>query len=199
MKATQQKIVDAFGALLSERSLSRITVKDIVQRAGVNRNTFYYYFQDMPDLVEQTIKVQVDHIIRTFSKFDAPMDCITPLIQFGTAYRKAILNIYGSVQRDAFLSGLNELALYLVTGYAKAAGAVQAPPEQWPNELKLLLRYHKCIVVGVMLDWLDAGMEYDLLAAGQTLSRLLSRPIAQVFQDCLPGHAPAEPAPAEPE
>lgn len=185
MKRTEERIVAAFGELLSERPLNRITVKDIVQRTGVNRNTFYYYFQDLPDLVARTIKGQVDHIIQTYSKFGTPMDCIVPMIQFGTTYKQAILNIYRSVQRDAFLTGLNELALYTVTEYAKIATDL-TEPEKWPNELKLLVRYHKCIVVGVILDWLDAGMEYDLLAAAHILSGPLSTPIEQVFQTCLP-------------
>jgi len=186
MKRTEGKIVAAFGELLCERPLNRITVKDIVQRAGVNRNTFYYYFQDIPTLVVQTVKEQIDHIIQTYSKFGTPMDCIIPLIQFGTTYKQAILNIYRSVQRDTFLTGLNELTLYIVTEYAKTTTANLTRTENWPVELKLLIRYHKCILVGVILDWLDAGMEYDLLAAAHILSELLSKPIEQVFQTCLP-------------
>lgn len=191
MECTKHRILAAFGELLSEHPLNKITVKDIVQRACVNRNTFYYYFRDIPSLVEQAIKKQVDYIIQTYSKFGAPMDCIVPLIQSGTAYKQAILNIYRSVQRDAFLTGLNELALYMVTEYAKTSAGNQVLPEKWPNELKLLVRYHKCIVVGVILDWLDAGMDYDLLAATRLLSDLLSKPIEQVFQNSLP---PSEPS-----
>jgi len=185
MKSTEEKIVAAFEALLFECPLNRITVKSIVQRAGINRNTFYYYFQDLPDLVAQTVKEQVDRIIRTNRKFGTPMDCIIPLIQFGTTYRRAILNIYHSVQRDSFLAGLNEPALYIVTEYAKIAANLPQP-EKWPRELKFLVRYHKCILVGVILDWLDAGMEYDLMAAAHTLSGMLTSPIEQVFQTCLP-------------
>jgi len=193
MKRTEEKIVAAFGELLCEYPLSRITVKEIAQRAGVNRNTFYYYFQDIPTLAAQTIKEQVDRIVQTYSRFSTPMDCVVPLIRFGMAYRQAILNIYRSVQRDVFLSGLNELTLYIVTEYAKTATGLSRP-EQWPHKLKLLARYHKCILVGVLLDWLDAGMEYDLLAAAQSLSGLLSTPIEQIFQTCL--SAPEAPGPA---
>lgn len=186
MERTKRKILAAFGELLSEHPLNKITVKDIVQRACINRNTFYYYFRDIPSLVEQAIKKQVDAVIRNYSGFGSPMDCIVPLIQSGTAYKQAILNVYRSVQRDAFLTGLNELALYMVTEYAKTAAGDLVLPEKWPDELLLLVRYHKCIVVGVILDWLDAGMEYDLLAATSRLSDLLSKPIEQVFQNSLP-------------
>jgi len=192
MKRTEEKIVAAFGELLCERPVNRITVKDIAQRAGVNRNTFYYYFQDIPTLAAQAIKEQMDRIVRTYTKFSTPMDCVAPLIQLGTANRQVLLNLYRSVQRDVFLSGLDGLALYIVTEYAKTATDLPQP-ERWPGKLKLLVRYHKCILVGVMLDWLDAGMEYDLQAAAQSLSGLLSTPIEQIFRTCLPG--PKEPGP----
>ena len=48
----KKAIRDSFIKLLNERPLSQITVRDIVDACGVNRNTFYYYFQDIPQLVE---------------------------------------------------------------------------------------------------------------------------------------------------
>ena len=49
---TKKAIIDAFVELISERPLSKITVKDIVTRCGVNRNTFYYYFEDIYALID---------------------------------------------------------------------------------------------------------------------------------------------------
>ena len=51
----KKAIRDSFIKLLNERPLSQITVRDIVDACGVNRNTFYYYFQDIPQLVETII------------------------------------------------------------------------------------------------------------------------------------------------
>ena len=49
---TRNAIKSPFLKLLNERPLSKITVKDIVSDCGVNRNTFYYYFEDIPKLIE---------------------------------------------------------------------------------------------------------------------------------------------------
>ena len=46
MNRTKDAIVAAFGELLTERPLSKITVKDIVDRCEISRNTFYYHFED---------------------------------------------------------------------------------------------------------------------------------------------------------
>ena len=39
---TRQIILHTLTELMNEKPLSKITVKDIVERCGVNRNTFYY-------------------------------------------------------------------------------------------------------------------------------------------------------------
>ena len=46
---TRQIILHTLTELMNEKPLSKITVKDIVERCGVNRNTFYYHFRDIPD------------------------------------------------------------------------------------------------------------------------------------------------------
>ena len=49
---TKRAIQSAFLELLDQRSLSRITVRDITDICGINRNTFYYHYQDIPALIE---------------------------------------------------------------------------------------------------------------------------------------------------
>ena len=50
MKKTKEIIIDAFWQLLEEKPFNKITVQNIVERCALNRNTFYYHFQDIPNL-----------------------------------------------------------------------------------------------------------------------------------------------------
>lgn len=52
---TKIAIQQSFLRLLSQRSITKITVKDIVEDCGINRNSFYYHFQDLPQLLETVI------------------------------------------------------------------------------------------------------------------------------------------------
>ena len=60
---TKEIIAKTFTELLDEKPMSKITVKDIVERCGVNRNTFYYHFKDIPDVVEFILKKKWDEIL----------------------------------------------------------------------------------------------------------------------------------------
>lgn len=57
MKKTKETIIDAFWQLLEEKPFNKITVQNIVERCALNRNTFYYHFQDIPNLAEYTVKL----------------------------------------------------------------------------------------------------------------------------------------------
>ena len=65
LNQTKDIIVTAFWQLLDEKPFNQVTVKDIVTRCQVNRNTFYYHFHDIPELVEYSIKEDVDAIMRS--------------------------------------------------------------------------------------------------------------------------------------
>lgn len=51
--ATRQKIIDAFWKEYLSAPITKITISAITKRAGVHRSTFYEYFNDIYDLLEQ--------------------------------------------------------------------------------------------------------------------------------------------------
>ena len=48
---TRQKLVDAFCELYREKKIEKITIKEIAEKAGVYRSTFYEYFSDIYELL----------------------------------------------------------------------------------------------------------------------------------------------------
>ena len=51
-KYTHRAIIDSFWMLLEKKSLDKISVKDIIEIAQINRNTFYYHFEDLYALLD---------------------------------------------------------------------------------------------------------------------------------------------------
>ena len=171
MSHTKAVIKDAFWQLLEEKPYSSITVKDIVNRCQVNRNTFYYHFQDIPSLLELVIREWTDEIIQRCRATGSPIDCITAIMEEGSKRKTAILHIYRSVHLEDFLNYIDKLALYVIRSYVDTATA--GLPVR-PEEKKLLVRFYKCVFVGCTLDWLRTGMKYDLQSSARQLSGLLA-------------------------
>lgn len=55
----RERCVGAFWSLLEERSFEEMTVRDIAATAQVNRNTFYYHFDNIEDLAREAIESMI--------------------------------------------------------------------------------------------------------------------------------------------
>ena len=57
---TAAQMDEALIALLNEKDFEYITVKEICQKAGVNRSTFYLHYENTRDLLEETVRYLID-------------------------------------------------------------------------------------------------------------------------------------------
>ena len=124
-----------------------------------NRNTFYYHFQDIPALAEATMQDWVDAIVKKNFRFGDPQDCLIPLVEGCIARKKAILHIYQSVQREVFLRHLSGMIGHAVNLYAQG---VRTALGTEPAALPVLCHFYKCAGLGLVIDWLDQDMRYDM-------------------------------------
>ena len=99
---TKKEIKATFLRLLDERPYNQITVKDIVRECGINRNTFYYHFADLPALVETVIDEEIGRFVREQISFSSMEESITEALSFFRAHRRASYHVYNSVNRDIF-------------------------------------------------------------------------------------------------
>ncbi|NTV36836.1 MAG: TetR/AcrR family transcriptional regulator [Anaerolineaceae bacterium] len=49
---TRQNFIEAFWSIYTTKRIDKITVKEITNKAGYNRGTFYEYFQDVYEVLE---------------------------------------------------------------------------------------------------------------------------------------------------
>ena len=179
MRRTRASIIAAFSQLLEERPLNKITVKDIVDRCDINRNTFYYHFQDIPALLQEMMEGKVNILIENHCVLGRPLDCLKPALQYGMAHKQAILHVYRGVPRETFLLYLNRFAQHMVGEYF---GSISKSVPMPADDAAILTRYYKGALVGCLLDWLDDGMRYDLEAEIERLCFLMEGTGASAIQ-----------------
>ena len=145
MRNTKALIAGAFSQLLEEKPYRRITVRDIVERCSVNRNTFYRYYPDIPSLLQAIVQEKGDWLIENYCQQGQPILCIRPLIQYSLDHRRAVLHVYRSLPREEFQAGLARITGYLVEGYFQKAGEGLAIP---PENRAFLTRFYRCAMMG---------------------------------------------------
>ena len=52
----KETIADAFLAMLARKSIDKITVKDLVESCHISRQSFYYHFQDITQVLEWVVE-----------------------------------------------------------------------------------------------------------------------------------------------
>jgi AcrR family transcriptional regulator len=62
---------EALKRLVKDRPFSNITVQDIVSECNINRNTFYYHFENNYDLLSFTYEQEVQNIVDSFHEANA--------------------------------------------------------------------------------------------------------------------------------
>ena len=184
---TREIIIKTLFELLNEKPLAQITVKDIVERCGVNRNTFYYHFRDISDVVESALKREVDKAFERPVEVDSVLECLDVLVKLIGENRKAMLHIYCSIQRENFTDALDKMCEYIVNQYAKHNFDKEILEKE---EVKVLMHFYKCVMTGVVLDWMNHRMSYDLTEYAVKIRALYGN----TFEQTLEKAAGAKPA-----
>jgi len=156
MDFTKKEIQNAFWQLLEERPFGKITVKAVVERCGVNRNTFYYHFQDLRDLLRTSVRAWLDELLAGGAGAEA--------VAAGLCRRRtAVMHVYRSLPREAFIAELSVWTRYAVARCAGEGGLFAGNGNR-----ELLLSVCRFALTGFLLDWLEGDMSADL---GKILSR----------------------------
>lgn len=93
---TKNNIIDAFLKILQTESINNISIQDIVNASGVNRSTFYRYFNSISDLQVASLRKIAKSNLKPNAKFPEIIRQMTDLI---FDYKKLLRNLFPSTDR----------------------------------------------------------------------------------------------------
>lgn len=151
-KQTQKFIMSTFMQLLENESLDKITVRDIVEECEINRNTFYYHYSDIYDLLDDVFRVEAEKFLEqdvddntTFGEEYARA------AQFVLKYRKAILHIYDSKKRDVLENYLETLAFSFINRFVKKESEGYGLSD---DDVNYITGFYTHAIVGNTIEWI---------------------------------------------
>lgn len=166
---TKKAIKDSFLNLLGEKPINQITIKDIAEGCGFNRNTIYYHYDDLPSLVEEIAVDVAESIIRDYSDYSSLEDCLNTAVSFALKHKRAVLNIYNSSNRNVYELYLMHVCEHVVDKYIETVFG-DVPVDEEKREI--LVRFYKCECFGQIINWMNYGMNYDITEQFHTLCEL---------------------------
>lgn len=157
---TKKAIKDTFISLLKEKSFNQITVKDIVDECGVNRNTFYYHYEDINDLLESVITEETDVLIKNYPTIDSIDTAVEVAIKYTLENKKTILNIYKHLDKNIYERFIMDTCEYtvrtLINSITKDMNISQ-------KDKQFLISFIKCQFFGFCVDWLSRNLDEEYI------------------------------------
>ena len=84
VEKTRNAIINAFKEMIIEKDFNEITIKELAERANINRKTFYLHYESMEEILfDVTVELseQVFESLNNKGFFDPNVIGITPLIE----------------------------------------------------------------------------------------------------------------------
>ena len=163
---TKEMLAESLMKLLARRTLDKITIQDIVDDCGYNRQTFYYHFHDIYDLIDWIFAAQTQELIekcRACGSLDVGVEAV---IAYMRENRRLILNILRSVNGEKLLDNL----------YRSAQSIVLSALENHPGVQELSAEYRELVaegfkyaLAGLLIDWMRAGIPEELVNKVRTM------------------------------
>lgn len=178
---TRTAIIRAFLQLLEERPLSKITVKDIVDVCGINRNTFYYHFEDIPALIEAISKEEFDQLVEKHARVDSMEDCLMIAVDEILHKRRIVLHLYNSNNRDLYERELMNICQYVVETFLDSKITGQRID---PEDREILIRSYRCWCFGLLMDWISTGLKEDVKPMLRRLCELRDSAVESSIARC---------------
>ena len=144
--------------------MSDITIQDITDDCGINRQTFYYHFADIYDLVEWTCIEDTEKVLKENKTYDTWQEGFLAVFVLAKKDKAFIDNIYRSVSLEMLEQYLYRLVYPLIKGVV--------------DEKAKNLAF-----VGVLLEWVRSDMREAPEAIVGRVSKIADGAIELAFHN----------------
>ena len=151
--AMKYALAQSLKKLLSTRKLDKITVKDIVEDCGVNRQTFYYYFRDIYDLLEWNFCDATERLIRSGLDHGDWRSGVKAVTEYLQENRTLVWNAYHSISHESVSEFLKRtLRPHILSAVREEAKGLEWEPCQ--ENVNFVADIFTLTAAGIVMEWI---------------------------------------------
>ena len=155
---TKQVLAETLKNMMQTQPIAKITVKDLVESCGVNRQTFYYHFQDIYELLAWVYENEALSHIEQYRSIDTWQKGISMIFEYIQNNKKFCLNSYKSMGREHLESFLHNTISKLLKDVINELEGSELISE---SDKKFIINFYTYALAGILLEWLQNGMQED--------------------------------------
>lgn len=184
-KFTKQAIRMSLLKLLEEKSIDKVTVKDICELCEINRNTFYYYYSDVYQVVEDIMRLETELSLSEDLSAETLYEEYLNRYHLVLEYKKAVWHIYDSKNREMLLQYFYTVTEAFVGRFVRMAAKETALSEE---DIQFIIDFYSNSFIGNTLRWIKSGMpdKKDELIHRMTMAYQAT--IKTLIESCIAEH-----------
>ena len=189
---TRRAIREAFSELLTEKPFESITVQNIIDKALVNRKTFYNHYRDKYDLAEQ-VMISIGNDLRDSATCSKALDTTSRFRSIHTAlreHRSEVLALW-DVKTDREESLSNLLVDILKEMYLDLIRDESLPRDG--REAQLEASLYAALATASLKFILESSEQLNLEALYRSLTTVAKNLLPADIEDFNPPEIPAAP------
>ena len=152
-ESAKREICSALKHLMTQKSLNKITVAEIMQSCGMARQHFYYHFEDIYDAMHWMFDQEAVALLREHEGVMLWQDGLLQLFQYLQENRAACLCALHSLSRE-HLKRFFETDVHAIIKDTILQIAAELHYQASDRELALLTEVYVGALVSMMEDWL---------------------------------------------
>ena len=148
---TKNALAESLKKILIKKSITKITIEEIVNLTGVNRQTFYYHFDDIYDLVKWIYKNDIFLEIRENNNYDNWEDLFELLLDSVANNKIFISKTYNLSSLNKFIYDLlyNQINNFIIVNNISSD----------KKEIEFISKFYSYAIIGIIYDWIKNNMK----------------------------------------
>lgn len=166
----KERIAREFAELARTKSIDKITVKDIVEACHITRQTFYYHFQDLIDVIDWSLRQAMEELVEKSIRIDSREQVIELFLSETVKARGLLRKLLASQLREQ----TERLIVESVRSYFREmVERRELLQDVSRSDAQVALDFYTFATVGMMLEYCSRPNLDVKRLAGQ-ITRLMS-------------------------
>ncbi|MBR4473306.1 MAG: TetR/AcrR family transcriptional regulator C-terminal domain-containing protein [Oscillospiraceae bacterium] len=175
---TKDALASALRQMMKVKPIDKITVKDIVEICGVNRQTFYYHFDDIDNLLEWVFEDDAERVLPKEVTYEHWREDMVIFIDYLENSSSFTLNVYNSNSRLYMLRYLKSKLKACIESFAIIVSDGKNISRQ---DFEFITEFYATLAIGYIAQWLDSGMHFPRELTRERVLRVMDQSMENII------------------
>ena len=177
--STKEALAAALKQMMTVKPMDKITIKDLVEICGVNRQTFYYHFDDVYDLLEWVFEEDANRVLPREVVYEHWREDVFIFMQYLQDNSSFTLNVYNSNSRIYMLRYLEEKMAACISSFAVIVSEGMNIDRQ---DFEFVVTFYAKCAIGFISQWMDLGMKMPKEVTTERILRVMDESVENLLR-----------------